>query len=346
MTAIKLSIIIPVLNDARELKRLLEQLAQQTLPGLEVLVADGGSTDDSVAVAQNAGAHVVTSEPGRGRQMNAAAQVAQGEHWLFLHADSTLPHPQFLAEAWHVMAQTLANHPRSAGHFSLHFCDSMAKKRWYWPFWEKKTLLNRAECIHGDQGLWITRHFFTEIGGFDTTYPFLEERRVAQEVTRLGQWILLPGHLGTSTRRFDRETMVRRTLLNALIMVSYEIGHYEFLQHAPDLYRQSHASDRLKMTPFFHLLQSLIQAMPPDRRQAYWRAAGVSLRHAFWQLFFLLDVLSSVGKVRCRFACYHFYRKHLEPWSPRWCPDLLASTGARLVFHGLRLYFLWSEGCR
>ncbi|MEO5351312.1 MAG: glycosyltransferase, partial [Magnetococcus sp. YQC-3] len=244
----KLSIIIPVLDDGIVLHHLIVQLGAQSLQGVEIIVADGGSKDGSQSLAHQLGVRVVVSDPGRGRQMNAASREARGQQLLFLHADSHLPHARFLEDAFNFMAPILSAQPRTAGHFSLRFVDPPRGREWLMKFWEEKTRCNRPESIHGDQGLWISRPFFAEIGGFDTTYPFLEERRVVQEVSRLGQWVVLPGPLGTSARRFCTEGLARRTLLNALIMVCHELAWHEFLQQAPDLYRQQSALTNTQST--------------------------------------------------------------------------------------------------
>ncbi|HIJ84718.1 MAG: glycosyl transferase, family 2 [Magnetococcales bacterium] len=345
MTGLRLSIIIPVLNDAVVLSRLVEQLGRQTFSDLEILVADGGSLDDSVAVAQKASLRVVVSPPGRGRQMNAAAREAYGQQLLFLHADSSFSHDSFLEEACRFMTQQLAFQPRTAGHFPLCFVDVPPGNRWPWRFWEEKSRLNRPECIHGDQGLWISRPFFAEIGGFDTTYPFLEERRVAHEITRLGQWVILPGRLGTSARRFCSEGLARRAILNALIMVCHAVNHHDFLKQAPALYRQQKVSGVLPMRAFFRLLEELDESTPPGLRRQRWYAIGRVLRQSVWQIFLFFDVLKGEKRQPIRFSFLAFYHRRLEPWLPRLLPDPLAGGCARLLFRGLRAWFQWRERC-
>lgn len=340
----KLSIIIPVLNDAAVLGRLLDQLGEQTFRDWEIVVADGGSRDDSVGVAHRAKVAVVQTPPGRGVQMNAAAHQARGGQLLFLHADSSLPHVRLLEEAYEFMAQHLCVQPRTAGHFGLRFVDAPLSNKWIWRFWEEKSRINRPECIHGDQGLWISKEFFGEIGGFDTTYPFLEERRVAQEVARLGQWTVLPGWLGTSARRFDREGLARRAILNALIMTCHALGHRDFLQHAPALYRQQGCTEVLPLENFFRLLKELDWATPVDLRQARWRDAGRLLRvQAIWQIFLLLDVLTGRGVRAEGFSFLKFYHHRLDPFLPRLFPDPVARVCAKLTLTSLSFYFRCSR---
>ena len=86
----KLSIIVPVLNEAQQLSRALESLAPVRERGVEVIIVDGGSEDETLAVAVRV-SRLVNSSKGRARQMNAGARIASGEILLFLHVDTTLP---------------------------------------------------------------------------------------------------------------------------------------------------------------------------------------------------------------------------------------------------------------
>ncbi|MBF0133631.1 MAG: TIGR04283 family arsenosugar biosynthesis glycosyltransferase [Magnetococcales bacterium] len=346
MTVPKLSIIIPVLDDAKVLSRLLDQLGGQTFRDWEVWVADGGSEDDSVAVAHQGRVEVVVSPPGRGVQMNAAASRACGAQLLFLHADSSLPYPRLLEDAYGFMVQHLARQPHTAGHFGLRFMDSSPENRWIWRFWEAKSRTNRPECIHGDQGLWISKEFFEEVGGFDTTFPFLEERRVAQAVAQRGQWMVLPGWLGTSARRFGREGVARRTILNAVIMACHALDHQDFLRHAPALYRQQRCTDILPMADFFHLLKELDRATPVAKRRERWLHAGRLLRHSVWQIFLLLDVWTRRDVRHHGFSFLRFYDRRLDSLLPRVFPDWVARVCAWSIVQGLSLYFRWSRWWR
>lgn len=86
-----LSIVVPVLNEARALPALFERLLPLSRHGCDVLFVDGGSTDESVAMIECAGFKVVNSQPGRAKQMNSGAAQAKGQALLFLHADTELP---------------------------------------------------------------------------------------------------------------------------------------------------------------------------------------------------------------------------------------------------------------
>src|SRR5690606_39161044 len=117
-----LSVVVPVLNEARNLPLLLKQLKSQQGLQLQLIVADGGSTDGSDVVARQAGAEVVASPAGRARQMNSAARIAIHPALLFLHADSTLEDPLLLQSALAAWQAAQATSARPvAGHFPLRF---------------------------------------------------------------------------------------------------------------------------------------------------------------------------------------------------------------------------------
>ena len=107
----RISVIIPTWNEAENITHTLRQF--RNVPVVEIIVADGGSTDHTVALAQAAGTHVINCNPGRGKQMNAGAALASGEVLLFLHADTKLPN-DFCEHIWHAM-----NNGSSGGAFRL-----------------------------------------------------------------------------------------------------------------------------------------------------------------------------------------------------------------------------------
>jgi len=210
----KLSIIIPTLNEADKLGAALESLR----PGrdLEVIVADGGSSDATVAIAEKGGVRVVSSRPGRGLQQNAGAAAAAGEILLFLHADTRLP-PDF-AE---LSRACLGENGVAAGAFSLsielagpaiRFIERMANLR--------SRLLQRP---YGDQALFMTRRNFASIGGFPEI-EIMEDFALVGKLRQLGRIKTLPAAAVTSGRRWQKLGVVRTTLLNQAIVIGYLLG--------------------------------------------------------------------------------------------------------------------------
>lgn len=323
----ELSIIIPALDEAVALPRLLRQLRAQTQPA-DVIVADGGSRDHTVRLARAAGAKVVRSPRGRGRQMNAGAAVSPGGMLLFLHADSELPCTRLLQDAVAFLASHLERQPRAAGHFALRFHDRPRGHDRLFAFMEAKTRSNRPGTINGDQGLLIPADYFRELGGFDESLPYLEDQRIAQRIAADRAWILLPGHLRTSARRFAREGTWPRYLLMAMVMSLQGCGFDRELAALPGLYRAQGDTDRVRLAPFArHLRGALFTALRRDPAHA--RVIGRFVRDNLWQLPFALDV------VRGRDAdprWTRFFEQHVLPLMERSAVETAAGlAGASLL---------------
>ena len=291
-----LSVIIPCLNEAAKLPGLLDDLNRQRRLHLEILVADGGSTDKSLDIARQHGARIIQSEAGRGRQMNAAARQARADWLLFLHADSRLTSLRQLARGLREIQSQLeaCGHHRLAGHFPLEFSDAdHGKHRLLYRYMQAKTELNRPYCVNGDQGLLIRHDYFNALGRFDESLPFLEDLRLAERITHKGEltgrFISLPGRLQTSARRFNTEGS-RRYLLMAFIVIAEAADIPEFIEQSPRLYQSQDQTGRLLLTPYFRLFAAIAH-----RRgwRGTWRALlniGRLARYHWWQLFFLFDV--------------------------------------------------------
>lgn len=284
----ELSIIIPVLDEAESLPRLFAGLAAQRDIDYETIVADGGSGDDSVAVAERHGARVIVSAAGRGRQMNAGAAVAAGEWLLFLHADSRPRTPFQLRRAIGRLKAT--GDRRVAGHFSLRFDRERDDHRLLYRYMEEKSASNRPYTINGDQGLLIRRDWFEELGGFDESSALLEDQRIAERIRIAGLWVPLPDALSTSARRFEAEGARERYILMAIIMAMYAIDLQLFFDRAPGVYHRQGQTKRLLLTPYFRLLRALMRQMGWRASLRNWRRVGRFVLGESWQLFFALDV--------------------------------------------------------
>lgn len=304
----ELSVIVPVLNEAEALPPLLDALRAQKDVALEILVADGGSTDASVACAEAAGARVVRAPRGRGKQMNAAAAVALGEHLLFLHADSSLASPLLLHDALAALRAETRAGERVAGHFALRFARSVSGHDFFYRYLEEKTATNREGTISGDQGALLSAAYFRELGGFDEGLPFLEDQRLAARIFAGGRWLLLPGALHTSARRFETEGHYRRYTLMAIIMGMHAAGVEEFFRRAPRVYvDQDQASEGLDVRPYLTLVRDLLREAGPAGAARISFRCGRYVRSNSWQLFFPLDVRFRrlLGPGRAPFLRFH-----------------------------------------
>ncbi|SDM02424.1 transferase 2, rSAM/selenodomain-associated [Geoalkalibacter ferrihydriticus] len=290
----ELSIVIPILNEAGGLQSLVDMLAEQQGCTFEVIFCDGGSEDGSPALLRTLGAQTpfafrtVNSGPGRGRQMNVGARFAKGDFLLFLHADSLLPDPRALAESLQRMRREHVRRGNHcfAGRFALRFSLTSHKQNFGYFFYEEKARLNLSGCIHGDQGMLLPRAFFEEVGPFDSEQPIFEDEKLAAAIARRGVWILFPAEIVTSARRFEREGLRERQILNALLMNFHHIGWTPFFRQAPEVYRQQAAGHRLDLLPFFLCIDNLLRALPQPEQRRLWQATGRYVRSQAWQLSF------------------------------------------------------------
>jgi glycosyltransferase involved in cell wall biosynthesis len=186
------SIIIPTLNEARRIADVVRHAL--SLGDVEVVVADGGSTDGTPALALDAGARVVNAPLGRGAQLDAGAAAASGDVLLFLHADTHLPEDA----VDHVRA-ALTDPEVVGGNFFLRYVP-------YTRVGMALTAYNhlRRTLLHhyaGASGLFVRRRTFAAIGGFGPM-PILEDRIFVQKLERSGRTRHLPTWAETSSRRF------------------------------------------------------------------------------------------------------------------------------------------------
>jgi rSAM/selenodomain-associated transferase 2 len=278
-----LSVIIPTLDEAGTLPALLADLHAQTGLVLQIIVADGGSRDGTPGLALAAGAQLQTSPRGRARQMNAGRRLATAAHLLFLHADSRLPDPQLLARAL-ASLQACAD-PRVAGHFGLRFIRHQPGRERFYRFLEAKTRSQRPGTINGDQGLLLRASWFDQLGGFDESLPYLEDQHFAATVFRYGRWLLLPGELHTSARRFEQEGHGRRYALMGLMSAMHTLGLRAFFDAAPGIYVAQSETHELRLGPYLRLAARLIVTRP----RCWWPLLRLGLANA-WQLGLALRI--------------------------------------------------------
>lgn len=203
------SIIIPTLNEAPRLKILLPYLKANSNPGAipEIIVADGGSTDETWEVAIQSGARVISAPRGRASQMNAAAKQASGRILYFLHADS-LPPENFKSKIMDAL-----EHRETAGCFRLRFDPSdRFLNAFAWC-----TRLNIPICRGGDQSLFLPRKWFEALGGFDERYRIYEDNEFTGRLYRQYSFTVLPWELTTSSRRYQQEGKYRLQFHYAMV---------------------------------------------------------------------------------------------------------------------------------
>ena len=190
------SVIIPVFNEAARLLKTLQLTAR--LPGVEeVIVVDGGSTDQTAAIAREQPVVVVRSDKGRAKQMNAGAALATSEILLFLHADTTLP-----ADAMTWVERTLADPNVVAGAFRTWTCADEGQVPFWAPLLHLADVRSRYSRLpYGDQALFVRAPTFKALGGF-ADIPLMEDLDFSQRLWTQGNVVTVPASVRVSGRRF------------------------------------------------------------------------------------------------------------------------------------------------
>jgi hypothetical protein len=210
----KISIIIPTLNEEENIEACLASTEGPSR--VERIVVDGKSGDRTVEIARSFGAKVISSPPGRGRQMNAGARIASGDLILFLHADTRLP-PGY-AE---IVRAALSLPGIAAGAFefrldatspSLRFIERVAN-------WRSR----RLQLPYGDQAIFLRSSLFHAAGGFPDT-AIMEDYEFIMGLKKFGRIYTAPYPATTSARRWEKLGTWRATLLNEAVVIAYYLG--------------------------------------------------------------------------------------------------------------------------
>jgi len=211
---IPISVIIPTINEA---DRILRAVSRAWEAGVdEVLVVDGGSDDDTVALAQSVGAKVLKSPPGRAVQQNMGAQHAHGEILLFLHADNWLAPTagKQICECMHrqeVLGGAFRQRIEAPGVlYRLLERGNAARVRW-------------RGLPYGDQAIFMRKNTFEQLGGFPSV-KLMEDLLLMRTFRRLSSPVLLPGPVYVDPRRWQRHGVVRQTIRNWLLLCAQAVG--------------------------------------------------------------------------------------------------------------------------
>ena len=212
--SVNIAVIIPTLNESDVLSATLASVGQSSR--VEVIVADGGSTDDTVTIAAEHGARIITAAGGRFAQLNAAAEASDAQMLVFVHADTRLP------RGWvSIVDRILADHRVVLGAFQLAIDGATKPERIV------AALANQRSRTwgypYGDQGLFLRRAAFEQLAGF-ADMPIMEDRDLARRARRLGRIVIADAFVTTSPRRWRKLGVTRTTLINQLVLLGHRLG--------------------------------------------------------------------------------------------------------------------------
>ena len=228
----KISIIIPVLNEAKTIKQVLANL--ESASNIEIIVVDGGSQDETVEIVKSLGIKILSTPPGRAMQMNAGAAIATGDILLFLHADTLLP-----ANFDRLIRQTLFNYAIEnlhsqvgtwergnsenpiAGAFELAIDAEIAGIRLV-----EKMVNWRSHFFslpYGDQAIFLKADVFRDMGGFPEI-PIMEDFVFIRHLKKLGKIAIVNVPVITSGRRWQKLGIFKTTYINQMMIIGYFLG--------------------------------------------------------------------------------------------------------------------------
>jgi rSAM/selenodomain-associated transferase 2 len=211
-----LSIVVPALDEATNLGRLLPELLREC-PDAEVIVVDGGSRDGTAAAASRVpGVRVLTSAPGRARQMNAGGRAARGRALLFLHADTRLP-----AGAQAQILSALALPGVVWGRHDVYLDSPRPIFRVIALLMNQRSRWSRIAT--GDQAIFVRRDVFERLGGY-ADIPLMEDVELSRRLKRAGRMAALRRPVTTSARKWEREGVARTVALMWTLRLLYSLG--------------------------------------------------------------------------------------------------------------------------
>lgn len=210
-----ISIIIPTYNEASYIGALIRYLLVNGRDEIEIIVSDGGSTDDTLRIAKEAGAKAVVS-PGKGRsaQMNFGANLSKGDVLYFVHADC-FPPKDFAEDIYHAISENY-----DMGRYRTKFDSQMPilkLNEWFTGF-------DLFICMGGDQTLFVLRSLFIQCKGFNEDMMIMEEYDFCLRARKTGRYKIFNKATLISARKYETNTWLEVQLANSKIMRMYKRG--------------------------------------------------------------------------------------------------------------------------
>ncbi|MDH5485795.1 MAG: TIGR04283 family arsenosugar biosynthesis glycosyltransferase [Gammaproteobacteria bacterium] len=212
----KISVIIPCLNEAGNISNTLDRLQALRTAGHEIIISDGGSKDNTLALCASRVDHIIHSEAGRAKQMNTAVSQASGDVLWFLHAD-TLVQPD---SHQHIL-QALNNTAYHWGRFDI----ILSSPKFIFRIIER--MMNFRSCLTaiatGDQGIFIRKSGLENIGGYKDI-SLMEDIEISKRLRHLSKPACIKQPLTTSSRRWEKHGVIRTIVLMWYLRLRFFLG--------------------------------------------------------------------------------------------------------------------------
>ncbi len=211
-----ITLIIPTFNEAQHIGKLLEFLSSFSAKGLEIIVVDGGSIDDTIEIANEYDVKLITcNNPSRARQMNLGAVQASHDIFYFVHAD-VIPVPSFIEDI-----QEAFTDDYQSGCFSCQFVEPalpmLKVNAWF-------TQLPFRWCRGGDQTLFIKRSLFNDLGGFNEAFVIMEDYEFIDRLLDLGTFKVIKKDVRISARKYENNSYLKVQWINLRAMRMFRRG--------------------------------------------------------------------------------------------------------------------------
>lgn len=212
-----LSIIIPTLNEATHIALLIRHLYSNALhQPIEIIVTDGGSSDNTIAKAKQAGAKVVISpKQGRSEQMNYGASYASGGILYFVHAD-VIPPPSYFSDIEKAIQD---------GYDFGRFITTFNSTKWYLKLNAFFTKFDWFVCYGGDQTLFVSKHFFDKHSGFNNDQRIMEDYEITERLRTHGaKYCIIKKGVLVSDRKYQKTNWWKVQMANSTMIKMYKQG--------------------------------------------------------------------------------------------------------------------------
>ena len=211
----KISVVVPVLNEEINLSRIASRLRSVREQGHEVIIVDGDSSDNTLTIAYEISDTVIISKKGRSLQMNSGASVASGDVVLFLHADTFLPEnaAQIVADAF------------VGENFWGRFDVRLSNQKYVYRLIEQMMNIRSSltSIVTGDQAIFVEKSLFDRIGGFPEI-ALMEDIEISSQLKKISKPVRLKHKVVTSSRRWEANGVVATVLLMWKLRLYYFLG--------------------------------------------------------------------------------------------------------------------------